>query len=88
MESWRNAWRNAWNGTAPIEPFRDTEWVKRRREFLGGRSDKSTVSDEVAAHEYRAIQGQWLIDHVEDLEEAGAISRERAVQIRRFRPSK
>src|SRR5215212_3542012 len=29
-----------------------------------------------------------MIDHVEDLEEAGAISRERAVQIRRFRPSK
>ena len=88
MESWRNAWRNAWNGTAPIEPFRDTEWVKRRREFLGGRSDKSTVSDEVAAHEYRAIQGQWLIDHVDVLEEDGAISRERAARIRSFRPSR
>ena len=82
------SWRNAWSGTAPIDPFRDTEWVKRRRKFLTGRSDLSAVSDEVAAHEYRAIQAQWMIDHVEDLEEAGVISRERAVQIRRFRPSK
>jgi hypothetical protein len=82
------SWRNAWNGTAPIDPFRDTEWVKRRREFLTGRSDLSAVSDEVAAHEYRAIQGQWLIDHVDVLEEDGAISPERAARIRSFRPSR
>jgi hypothetical protein len=82
------SWRKAWNGTTPVEPFQDTEWVEKRRDFLAERSDPSTVSDDVAAHEYRAIQAQWMIDHVEDLEEAGAISRERAVQIRRFRPSK
>jgi hypothetical protein len=82
------SWRNAWNGTAPIDPFRDTEWVKRRREFLTGRSDLSAVSDEVAAHEYRAIQAQWMIDHVDVLEEDGAISRERATRIRSFRPSR
>jgi hypothetical protein len=82
------SWRKAWNGTTPVEPFQDTEWVEKRRDFLAERSDPSTLSDDVAAHEYRAIQAQWMIDHVEDLEEAGAISRERAVQIRRFRPSK
>ena len=81
------SWRKAWNGTTPVEPFQDTEWVEKRRDFLAERSDPSTVSDDVAAHEYRAIQAQWMIDHVEDLEGAGAISRERAVQIRRFRPS-
>jgi hypothetical protein len=54
---------------------------------LAGRSDPSAVSDEVAAHEYRAIQAQWMIDHVDVLEGAGAISRERAALIRRFRPT-
>ena len=81
------SWRKAWNGTAPVDPFQDTEWVQKRREFLAGRSDPAAVSDEVAAHEYRAIQAQWMIDHVDVLEEAGAISRERARQIRRFRPT-
>ncbi len=81
-------WRKAWNGTAPGEPFQDTEWVDKRRAFLAARSDPSAVSDDVAAHEYRAIQAQWMIDHVEVLEEAGAISRERAAQIRRFRPTR
>jgi hypothetical protein len=82
------SWRKAWNGTAPGEPFQDTEWVNKRRGFLAGRSDPSAVSDEVAAHEYRAIQAQWMIDHVEVLEGAGAISGERAAQIRRFRPTR
>ena len=82
------SWRKAWNGTAPVEPFEDTQWVERRREFLAGRSDPSAVPDEVAAHEYRAIQAQWIIDHLDVLEEARAISQERAAQIRRFRPSK
>ncbi len=59
------SWRQAWNGAAPIEPFQDTEWVEKRREFLAERSDPSAVSDDVAAHEYRAIQAQWMIDHVE-----------------------
>ena len=80
------SWRKAWNGTAPVDPFKDTEWVQKRRKFLAGGSDPAAVSDEVAAHEYRAIQAQWMIDHVDVLEEAGAISRERARQIRRFRP--
>ena len=81
------SWRKAWNGTTPVDPFQDTEWVEKRREFLAGRSDPSAVSDEVAAHEYRAIQAQWIIDHVDVLEGAGAISRERAELIRRFRPT-
>jgi hypothetical protein len=81
------SWRKAWNGTAPVEPFQDTEWVEKRRALLARRSDPTTVSDEVAAHEYRAIQAQWMIEHVDVLEGAGAISRERAAQIRRFRPS-
>ena len=80
------SWRKAWNGTAPVDPFQDTEWVQKRREFLAGRSDPSAVSDEVAAHEYRAIQAQWMIDHVDVLEEGGAISEEKAAQKRRFRP--
>ena len=80
------SWRKAWNGTAPVDPYQDTEWVQKRRKFLAERSDPAAVSDEVAAHEYRAIQAQWMIDHVDVLEKAGAISRERARQIRRFRP--
>ena len=82
------SWRKAWNGTAPVDPFEDTKWVERRREFLAGRSDPSAVTDEVATQEYRAIQAQWIIDHLDVLEEARAISQERAAQIRRFRPSK
>ena len=82
MESWRKAWKN----NAPVEPFQDMEWVKWRSKFLAGRSDPTTVSDEVATQEYRAIQAQWLIDHVDVLEKGEAISREKAVQIRRFRP--
>ena len=82
MESWRKAWK----GNAPVEPFHDSEWVASRSKFLAGRSDPSTASDEVIALEYRAIQGQWLIDHVDVLEEAGAVSREKAAQIRKFRP--
>jgi len=81
------SWRKAWNGTAPVDPFQDTEWVQKCGEFLAERSDPAAVSDEVAAHEYRAIEAQWMIDHVDVLEEAGAISRERARQIRRFRPT-
>jgi len=42
------SWRKAWNGTAQVEAFKDTEWVEKRREFLAGRSDPSTVSDEVS----------------------------------------
>jgi hypothetical protein len=80
------SWRKAWKGSAPVEPFQDTEWVKGRSKFLAGRSDPSTASDEVTTLEYRAIQGQWLIDHVDVLEEDGAISREKAAQIRKFRP--
>ena len=82
------SWRKAWNGTAPVEPFQDTQWVEKRREFLAERSDPSAIPDEVAAHEYRTIQAQWIIDHLDVLEEARAISQERAAQIRRFRPSK
>jgi len=80
------SWRKAWKGNAPVDPFKDTEWVAWRSKFLAGRSDPSTASDEVVAQEYRAIQGQWLIDHVDVLEAAGAVSREKAAQIRRFRP--
>jgi hypothetical protein len=69
------SWRKAWNGTAPVEPFQDTEWVGKRREFLAGRSAPSAVSDEVAAREYCAIQAQWIIDHVDVLQGAGTISR-------------
>src|SRR5215216_4400770 len=61
------SWRKAWNGTAPVESFQDTEWVQKRREFLAGRSDASAVSDEVAAHEYRAIQGGVLAGEVKDV---------------------
>ena len=40
------------------------------------------ASDEVAGHEYRIMMAQWLVDHVDVLEEAGEISSETAAQIR------
>jgi hypothetical protein len=82
MESWRKAWK----GNAPVEPLKDPEWVAWRREFLAGRTEPSNASDEVATQEHRAIQAQWMIDHVDVLEKGGAISEEKAAQIRRFRP--
>jgi hypothetical protein len=80
MESWRQAWK----GNAPVEPYEDTEWVVRRREFLVVRSDPATVSDEVAREEYRHIQALWLVDHVDVLEEAGEITSEQAAEIRQI----
>jgi hypothetical protein len=83
MESWRKAWRR----NAPVEPYKDREWVEEHGEYFAGRSNPDTVSDEVAAKEYakeyRRIQALWLLDHVDVLEESGEITPEQAEHLRR-----
>lgn len=79
MESWRKAWRR----TAPVEPYKDREWVEEHGEYFAGRSNSDAVSDEVAAEEYRRIQALWLLDHVDVLEASGEITSEQAEHLRR-----
>ncbi len=79
MESWRKAWKGS---NTPARPYDDIEWVERRKEFLAGFSDPTTVPDEVAANDYRLVIARWLIDRVDVLEEAGEISSEQAAAIR------
>jgi hypothetical protein len=79
MESWRKAWRR----NAPVEPYKDREWVEEHGEYFAGRPNPDTVSDEVAAEEYRRIRALWLLDRADVLEESGEITPELAEYLRR-----
>ena len=65
MESWRRAWQGP---GLPVKPFEDIEWVEQRREWISALLDTSTTSSETAAENYRALQTQWMLDHVRELE--------------------
>jgi hypothetical protein len=65
VESWRKAWQGP--GLA-VKPFEDMEWVEQRREWISALLDASTTSSETAAENYRALQVQWMLDHVKELE--------------------
>ena len=63
------SWRSAWQGPQlPVKPFEDTEWVEQHREWISGLLDASSTSSEAAAENYQAIQAQWMLDHVRELE--------------------
>jgi hypothetical protein len=63
------SWRRAWQGPGlPVKPFEDIEWVEQRREWISALLDTSTTSSETAAENYRALQTQWMLDHVRQLE--------------------
>lgn len=65
MESWRKAWQGP---GLPVKPFEDVEWIEQRREWISALLDTSSTSSEVAAENYKAIQAQWMLDHVRQLE--------------------
>ena len=65
MESWRRAWQGP---QLPVKPFEDVEWVERHREWISALLDTSSASSETAAENFRAIQAQWMLDHVRKLE--------------------
>ena len=65
MESWRRAWQGP---QLPVKPFEDVEWVERHREWISALLDASSASSEAAAENFRAIQAQWMLEHVRDLE--------------------
>ena len=65
MESWRRAWQGP---QLPVKPFEDVEWVERHREWISVLLDASSASSEAAAENFRAIQAQWMLDHVRELE--------------------
>ncbi len=50
-----------------MEPFNDTEWVERNRDWIFSPSE--TASDEVLGTHYRRVQAQWMLDHLKELEE-------------------
>ena len=66
MESWRRAWQGP---QLPVKPFEDVEWVEQHREWISALLDTSSTSSEAAAENYQAIQAQWMLDHVRELEE-------------------
>ena len=66
MESWRRAWQDS---QLPVKPFEDIEWVEQHREWISALLDTSSTSSEAAAENYQAIQAQWMLDHVRELEE-------------------
>ena len=66
MESWRRAWQGP---QLPVKPFEDVEWVEQHREWISALLDYSSTSSEAAAENYQAIQAQWMLDHVRELEE-------------------
>jgi hypothetical protein len=51
-----------------VEPFEDVEWVERHREWISALLDASSTSSEAAAENFRAIQAQWMLDHVREVE--------------------
>jgi hypothetical protein len=51
-----------------VKPFEDGEWVEQRREWISALLDTSSTSSEAAAENYQAIQAQWMLDHVRELE--------------------
>jgi hypothetical protein len=65
VESWRRAWKGP---GLPVKPFEDIEWVEQRREWISALVDTSSTSSEAAAENYQAIQAQWMLDHVRELE--------------------
>lgn len=67
MESWRRAWQGP---GLPVKPFEDIEWVEQNREWISGLLDSSSASSEAAAENTRALQAQWMLDHIKELEEA------------------
>jgi hypothetical protein len=76
------SWRRAWQGPGfPVKPFEDIEWVEQRREWISALLDTSTTSSEAAAENFRAIQAQWMLDHVKELE---GVDPELAAEVRRL----
>jgi hypothetical protein len=63
-----------------VKPFEDVEWVERRREWISALLDASSTSSEAAAENFRAIQAQWMVDHVRELEEVDSVL---AAEVRR-----
>jgi hypothetical protein len=66
MESWRRAWHGP---DVPVTPFEDDEWVERRQDFINGLPSGPGLSDAEAAKAYRTVQAQWIVDHLEQLED-------------------
>ena len=66
MESWRRAWQGS---QLPVKPLEDIEWVEQHQEWISALLDASSTSSEAAAENYQAIQAQWMLDHVRQLEE-------------------
>jgi hypothetical protein len=63
-----------------VKPFEDVEWVERHREWISALLDASSTSSEAAAENFRAIQAQWMVDHVRELEEVDSVL---AAEVRR-----
>jgi hypothetical protein len=78
VESWRRAWQGP---QVPVKPFEDVEWVEQRREWISALLDASSTSSEAAAENYQAIQAQWMLDHVRELE---GVDPELAAEVRRL----
>jgi hypothetical protein len=64
-----------------VKPFEDVEWVEQRREWISALLDTSSTSSEAAAENYQAIQAQWMLDHVRELE---GVDPALAAEVRRF----
>jgi hypothetical protein len=65
MESWRRAWQGP---QLPVKPFEDVEWVEQHREWISALLEASSTSSEATAENARAIQAQWMLGHVRELE--------------------
>ncbi len=62
------SWQKAWNGPGQqVKPYEDEEWVQLRRDWLRSLPSGEGMSDEVAAENYRLVQAQWLMDHIEEV---------------------
>ncbi len=78
MESWRRAWQGS---QLPVKPLEDIEWVEQHREWISALLDASSTSSEAAAESYQAMQAQWMLDHVKELE---GVDPELAAEVRRM----
>jgi len=77
------SWRKAWDGpNRPVRPYEDSEWLERRRSWLENLPSGEGIADEVAAENYRMVQAQWVLDHIEELEQ---VAPEVAAEARRMR---